>query len=91
MIDRDTEIVFAVLHAMATSPRGKDVALDQRLGEEITASLLTMALAPAPIDPVEARRNIIVAVRKGVIAALNPRAAPLGGGRQSIAARTRPC
>jgi hypothetical protein len=87
-IDRDTVIALVVLRAMAGAPRGEDLAIRKRLGEAIVASLLAIARAPNPTtDPEAARRNIIVAVRKGVIAAVNP--TPRSAGRsRAIAVMT---
>jgi hypothetical protein len=93
-VDRDTEIAVVVLRALAQSVPSP--ALRERLGAAIGAGLLEAFRTPdAPdsrTDRDVARRHIVVAVRKGVLATLNPvvpsRGRPAG---QLIAARSPPC
>jgi hypothetical protein len=71
-LDKDSEIVVAVLRALATVPHGETAALRQRLGEAIIASLLeTMRARDLPTDGEMARRAIVAAVCKGVLRAIN--------------------
>jgi hypothetical protein len=86
--DKDIEIVFAICRALAKTTPGETVALRKRLGEAIVASLLGMDLPP---DQEMARRAIVVAVRRGILAAVNPKATPSVGGNRPIAARPPAC